>query len=70
MTAGGIASDLWYMNQEFSPVDISSPWLSIFISYLAGEELTRWWPQFRDVLSPYRLVNDDDRQQYAAVREC
>jgi hypothetical protein len=29
--AGRIARELWWMNQEFSPVDIISPWFAMLI---------------------------------------
>jgi hypothetical protein len=34
MTAGRIAREFWWMNQEFSPVDIIPPWFSILIYHL------------------------------------
>jgi hypothetical protein len=37
MIVGRIARELWWTKQEFSPVDIIPPWLSIFI-YLLGDE--------------------------------
>jgi hypothetical protein len=35
--AGIIASELWWTNQEFSPVIVIQPWLSILI-YDQGDE--------------------------------
>jgi hypothetical protein len=38
MTAGKISRELWWMTQEFSPVNIIiPPWLSIFIYHLGDE---------------------------------
>jgi hypothetical protein len=37
MTAGRIARELWWTNQEFSSVDIISLWLSILIHHLGDE---------------------------------
>jgi hypothetical protein len=34
MTAGRIARELWWMNQEFPPVNIISPWFSMLIYHL------------------------------------
>jgi hypothetical protein len=31
---GRIARELWWMSQEFSPIDAIPPWLSMFISVL------------------------------------
>jgi hypothetical protein len=30
-SAGRIARELWWMNQEFSPLDIIPPWFSMLI---------------------------------------
>jgi hypothetical protein len=37
-----------------SPVSIIPPLLSILIYHLWDEQQARWWPQFRDVVSPHR----------------
>jgi hypothetical protein len=37
MIAGRIDRELWWTNQEFSPVDIIPPWLSMLI-YLMGDK--------------------------------
>jgi hypothetical protein len=38
---------------RFSPVNIFSPWLSIFMNHLGMKKQVRWWPQFRDTVSPH-----------------
>jgi hypothetical protein len=35
-------------------VDIIPPWFSMLIHQLGVEKQARWWPQFRDVVSPHR----------------
>jgi hypothetical protein len=37
-----------------SPVDIIPPWFSMLLYHLGNEQLTRLWPQFRDVVSSYQ----------------
>jgi hypothetical protein len=32
MTDGRLARELWWTNQEFSPVDIIPPWFSMLIA--------------------------------------
>jgi hypothetical protein len=61
-SAGRIARELWWTNQEFSPVDKFIPWFSmlIYIYLLVGEKQARWWPQFRDVVSPHRHDHHHD----------
>jgi hypothetical protein len=38
----------------FFPVSIIPPWLYVLIYHLLDEQQARWWPQFRDILSPHR----------------
>jgi hypothetical protein len=38
----------------FSPVSIIPPQLSIVIYHLGDEQKARWWPEFRDIVLPYR----------------
>jgi hypothetical protein len=51
---------------RLSPVTIIPPWLSILICHLRDEQKTRWWPQFRDTVSPRRheqhitVITDED----------
>jgi hypothetical protein len=37
-SAGGTARKLWWTTQEFSLVDIISPWFSMFIYHLGDEQ--------------------------------
>jgi hypothetical protein len=34
MTACGIAREIWWTNQEFFPVDIMPPWISMLIYHM------------------------------------
>jgi hypothetical protein len=54
MIAVRIARELCWMNQETCLVEIIPPWFSILIYHLRDEQQARWWPQFRDVVSPHR----------------
>jgi hypothetical protein len=36
-SAGSIARELWWTNQEFSSVDIILPWFSMLVCYLGDE---------------------------------
>jgi hypothetical protein len=36
------------------PVNIITPWLSVFIYHLEDKEYACWWPQFRDIISFHR----------------
>jgi hypothetical protein len=36
----------------FLCIDIIPSWLSILVYHLGDEQQARWWPQFRDVLTP------------------
>jgi hypothetical protein len=54
MTYGMIVIEIWWTNQEFSPVDIIPPWFSMLVYHLGNEQYAHWWPQFRDVVSPHR----------------
>jgi hypothetical protein len=54
MTAGRIARELWWLNQDFSTVDVIPPWFFMFMYHLGYEQQARWWPQFRDILSPHQ----------------
>jgi hypothetical protein len=38
MSAGRISRELWWMNQEFFPVDIILPWFSMLIYHVGGEQ--------------------------------
>jgi hypothetical protein len=38
MTAGRIARELWWKNQEFSSFDIIPPWFAMFIYHLGDEQ--------------------------------
>jgi hypothetical protein len=49
----------WHWDRFFheffcSSVDIIPPWLSTHMYHLEDEQQGRWWPQFRDTVSPYR----------------
>jgi hypothetical protein len=45
VSVGRITRDLWYKNQEFSPVDIIPARFSMLIHVSPGDEqLARWWP--------------------------
>jgi hypothetical protein len=60
-SADVIARELWWMNQEFSYVDIIiPPWFSMFIYHLGNKRWAHWWQQFRDIVSPHR--HDHDHQ--------
>jgi hypothetical protein len=37
-SAGRIARELWWMNQNFSPVDIIPPWFSMLMYHLGDEQ--------------------------------
>jgi hypothetical protein len=50
---------------SISPVNIIPPWLPIFIHNLGYEQQTRWWPQFRDIISPHR-----HEQLYCCINGC
>jgi hypothetical protein len=39
---------------QFLPAHIIPQWLSIFMYHMGDEQWARWWPQFRDVVSPHR----------------
>jgi hypothetical protein len=43
------------------PIDFIPPWFSVLIYHLEDKQYARWWPQFRDVVSPYR---HDHHHQY------
>jgi hypothetical protein len=62
MTVGRIARELWWTNQEISPVDIIPSWLSMLIYLLGDEQQTRWWSQFRDLVSPHR--HEEQQRRY------
>jgi hypothetical protein len=49
-STGIIARELWWTNQDFSPVDIIPPWFFIFIYHLGIKNKA----QFTDVVSPHR----------------
>jgi hypothetical protein len=38
MTAGRIARELWWTNQEFSSLDVVSQWLTILVYYLKDDQ--------------------------------
>jgi hypothetical protein len=38
MTADGIARELWWTKQEFSPVDNITPWFSMLMFHLGDEQ--------------------------------
>jgi hypothetical protein len=38
MTAGKIAGEPWWTNQEFSPVVIIPPWFSMLVYHLQDEQ--------------------------------
>jgi hypothetical protein len=59
MTAGLIATEPCWTNQEFSSVDIIPLWFSILIYNLEDERYARWLPQFRDVVSPHPYDRHD-----------
>jgi hypothetical protein len=42
MAAGRIARENWWKNQEYSPVDIITPWFSMLIYHLGNKEYSRW----------------------------
>jgi hypothetical protein len=46
-----ISREIWWTNQELSPVNIIPSWFSMLIYHMGDEQLARWWPQFRDVVS-------------------
>jgi hypothetical protein len=50
MTAGRSDRELWWINQEFSPVDIILPWFSVLIYHMGEEQNVSWWQQFGDVI--------------------
>jgi hypothetical protein len=37
-SAGKFAKELWWTNQEISPVDIIPPWLSVLICHVKDEQ--------------------------------
>jgi hypothetical protein len=51
---------------RLSPVNIIPTWLSILLS-LGYEQQARWWPQFRDVVSPYQHEHEQQGQYAATV---
>jgi hypothetical protein len=38
MTAGRLARELWWMNQEYSSVNIIPPWFSMLMYQLGDEQ--------------------------------
>jgi hypothetical protein len=54
-SAGRIARYLCWTN-HFYPVDIIPAWLSMLIYHLRNEQQARWWPQFRDIVSPINMI--------------
>jgi hypothetical protein len=38
MTVGRIATELWWTNPEYTPVDIITPWFSMLIYHLGKEQ--------------------------------
>jgi hypothetical protein len=38
---------------KFYPVNIIPPWFFMRRYHLADEQQARWWPQFRDIVSPH-----------------
>jgi hypothetical protein len=52
--------ELWWMSLEFYFVNIViPPWFSMFMYHLGDEQQTRWWLQFRDVVSLPSTFNID-----------
>jgi hypothetical protein len=51
----------------FSPVNISFRQGSILIYHLGEEQYVRWWPQFRDIVSPHRRGNRYEIQEQNEV---
>jgi hypothetical protein len=60
LTAGGIAGELLWTNQEFYNVDIIPLWFSMLIYHLGDEQYARWLPQFRDVVLRHRQAHHQD----------
>jgi hypothetical protein len=54
--------ELWWMNQEFPPIDIIPPWICVLVYHLGDEQKVQRWPQFRDTVSSNRHVNDHHHQ--------
>jgi hypothetical protein len=53
-SAGRIARELWWTNQEFSSANIIIlPWFCTLIYHLVDEQLAHWWQQFSYVVSPH-----------------
>jgi hypothetical protein len=52
-SAGRIARELWWMNQEFSSVDIIPPWFSMLTYHLRDNQYACWWLPFRETVSPH-----------------
>jgi hypothetical protein len=56
-SAGGTARELWWTTQEFSLVDIISPWFSVFIYHLGDDRFvvgrSLETPSTRSALSTY-----------------
>jgi hypothetical protein len=59
---GRISRELWWTNQEFSPVNFIPPLFSIVIYHLGDEQYACWWRQFRDVISPHQHDRDHHHQ--------
>jgi hypothetical protein len=63
-SAGRSARELCWMSKEFSSVNIIiPPSLSMLIYHLGDEQQAHWQLQFRDVVSPHWIVDDDHHQQ-------
>jgi hypothetical protein len=43
---GIFSGRLWWMNQEFSAVDIIPPWFSMLIHHLGDEQYAHCWLKF------------------------
>jgi hypothetical protein len=50
-------------SSSFSPVNIIPPWLSILMYHLGDEQQARWWLQFRDVVSPHRQNDNNNKNR-------
>jgi hypothetical protein len=59
-----LSEKLWWTNQDYSAVGMP-PWFSMLIYHLGDEQQARWWPQFRDVVSPHR-----HEHHYTNCRSC
>jgi hypothetical protein len=53
----------WWTNKNVFPVDIIPPRFSMHMYHLGDEQLSRWWPQVRDVVTPHRHDNHRHRHQ-------